>query len=1126
LDSLSNARCSLNWVKGHSGDAGNDAADKIAVWCRTHERSFHQKGVSGEPLDFSNPSLPKDSRPVSGAASDVQGYLEAVSRESIKIAYRLHHAQKDADPDFMCRFFRECVNGSAIDKDLFAAAVKFIPDNGYWEPNRALNQKVSTFYQTRKPHSYGAIAMFAQENGDYWQGKPQNPRTRQDGSFVKYEAPVAIGACAYRAPVPPSIRLRISQRLGVDVPSDGFFWQWVEAHPEIPVIPTEGAKKALALLSQGYVAVGLFGVNSGVLKNDKVGGEKIRRLNPELVPGLKELATPKRQFTIAFDEDIKPKTRQRVQSATSDLAFWLSKEKCEVAIASWDKEQGKGVDDLIGKSGLEAWESAYQKACSYDDWKILNRLRRQFSRKPDVLVHAPDLSNTDIGETPESGIIALLSAKGTGKTKFIRSLIDERVSALAIGHRVALMRNICDRLGLDYRSDAKNVNKQGYHSNGIYRLGIGTCVDGLLSINPEAWQGKDIIIDEVVQVKRHLLTSSTCQQDGKRPALLSRFRSLVSGARRVIIADADLDNDTIEFIEALRGNEEKSFVIRNNYTPEGFEVVFIESDSSDAIREAIFNDIAALPDGKVVYVATDSKTFAKRLENAIAELFPGKRTLTIHGDNSSESAQREFITSPDLVLSRHEYDVIIATPSVGTGVSIESQGIFEVVHGVFSGHSSNDADITQSLVRVRENVSRVVWTPKRGHNFCKFSNSIKPSEIKRQLKRRTEATIALTRSSLREDYVEALSNFDWDDDIYMDAYARIQAEHNKAMWDLANIVRVRLGFEGNRVTRRCIDEFLDEFNADYQKAYKDSREKIRDVKVEATLNAADLTFEEVQHLNTMESISAEDIAAIAKFWLKEFYCVEEVTKELILWDQEGQKRAQIASLEHLLYPETAIDRTVSSIESQFKWNAGNCPWDISGAELRRKAREIIGINELIDPDKVWTGQDLEPIAQKIRQMAADIKHLLNFTVSDEITDTQLVHQLLSQLGLKTAFSWKGTSGKGKKRVYQLEQETYEKIQAILERRYERRIQQQKKKDHPPIGVGVKQGGDPKNSTPQSPPPRHEKAGWQVGDRVRKGTSLGEWRIDSILGNTAVIYQMQGWASKTPFTVPLEELRTA
>ena len=42
------------------------------------------------------------------------------------------------------------------------------------------------------------------------------------------------------------------------------FWGFFFEHPEIPVIVVEGVKKALAAISQGYIALALFGVNCGV----------------------------------------------------------------------------------------------------------------------------------------------------------------------------------------------------------------------------------------------------------------------------------------------------------------------------------------------------------------------------------------------------------------------------------------------------------------------------------------------------------------------------------------------------------------------------------------------------------------------------------------------------------------------------------------------------------------------------------------------------------------------------------------------------------------------------------------------------------------------------------------------
>ena len=51
--------------------------------------------------------------------------------------------------DFSDRFQRECLEGSQVSLDLFAAAIDFIEDTGYWEPQQALNWKVSTQWQIK-----------------------------------------------------------------------------------------------------------------------------------------------------------------------------------------------------------------------------------------------------------------------------------------------------------------------------------------------------------------------------------------------------------------------------------------------------------------------------------------------------------------------------------------------------------------------------------------------------------------------------------------------------------------------------------------------------------------------------------------------------------------------------------------------------------------------------------------------------------------------------------------------------------------------------------------------------------------------------------------------------------------
>jgi len=93
---------------------------------------------------------------------------------------------------------------------------------------------------------------------------------------------------------------------------------------------------------------------------------------------------------------------------------------------------------------------------------------------------------------------------------------------------------------------------------------------------------------------------------------------------------------------------------------------------------------------------------------------------------------------------------------------------------------------------------------------------------------------------------------------------------------------------------------------------------------------------------------------------------------------------------------------------------------------------------------------------------------------DKMSDTQIVHQLLSQLGIKVEQHWSRSvlAHEGEKlRVYQLDQAHWQSAWAVLERRAAKRDerQQQHQADQPieelkagsPLHFGdSKQGGDP------------------------------------------------------------------
>jgi putative DNA primase/helicase len=164
--------------------------------------------------------------------------------------------------------------------------------------------------------------------------------------------------------------VKISERVGVPIADSDIdqsrddlgFWRWVLNHPEIPIVITEGGKKAACLLSHGWVAIALTGVWNG---------QKKKKLHPSLVP----LIVPGRPVDLVFDADVVVK--QSVMDALRVLGHLIHRAKGIVRIVTWDLQLGKGCDDLIVAQGVEAFELVMRDATPYSEW--LKKLERQFT---------------------------------------------------------------------------------------------------------------------------------------------------------------------------------------------------------------------------------------------------------------------------------------------------------------------------------------------------------------------------------------------------------------------------------------------------------------------------------------------------------------------------------------------------------------------------------------------------------------------------------------------------------------------------------------------------------------------------------------------------------------------------
>ena len=195
--------------------------------------------------------------------------------------------------------------------------------------------------------------------------KPDHPRSDiSRGKVIKYEHPPKTPTRAFYLDVPKDIWETVSIRHGVPIQDySESFWKWVK-NEKIPVVITEGVKKAAALLTCGIAAIAIPGINSAYRKVDEK--KKI------LIADIESIASPGRKITICFDQDMKIETIKAVRGAINTIGQLLLDNGCNISVASWDAPY-KGIDDLLVATDMATVIEIVDEALSFDDYLELSK---------------------------------------------------------------------------------------------------------------------------------------------------------------------------------------------------------------------------------------------------------------------------------------------------------------------------------------------------------------------------------------------------------------------------------------------------------------------------------------------------------------------------------------------------------------------------------------------------------------------------------------------------------------------------------------------------------------------------------------------------------------------------------
>ena len=320
------------------------------------------------------------------------------------------------------------------------------------------------------------------------------------------------------------------------------------------------------------------------------------------------------------------------------------------------------------------------------------------------------VSGRYFGDTPKlkTKLTVLRGRQGTGKTQSIRGMIDESLGVLAPTHRISLSGFLAEAFNCEQILDVCRWASPDSVNH------LAGCVDSFWRYpeSPESarvLQNSVVVLDETRQVLRHLLFGQT-EVAKRRSTILDRLRFILVNAKHIIISDADITDLEVKIIAELGEVAPGDIAIyRSEYQPAaGRELV--NHETTESILEAIRLSVAK---GDRLWVSltgqrVNSTLSTQTLERWLSRLFPEVSILRIDSESHGDKEHPAYQACSAITAAIDGNQVILASPTVSTGVSVPADIKFDRVFGIFTG-VLHPEDTIQSLERVRCNAPREVY---------------------------------------------------------------------------------------------------------------------------------------------------------------------------------------------------------------------------------------------------------------------------------------------------------------------------------------------------------------------------------------------------------------------------------
>lgn len=640
------------------------------------------------------------------------------------------------------------------------------------------------------------------------------------------------------------------------------------------------------------------------------------------------------------------------------------------------------------------------------------------------------LTNSEFLDDPRlvRGLNFIRSPKGSGKTQFLSKIasIEPNASILLIGHRQALIRNACKRLGIHCYLD-----KSETHKIPDYKKRFGVCVDSLGKFDLSDRKYDYVIIDESEQVLSHFLGGTL---KDKRYSILYKLQNIINKSDTLVALDADMSFVSFDYLSkwATYTKYKPTQIVMNSYVSENKRLLLFHH------RNQMLKDLCnALDSKQKCYIASNRKNFVDDLTSAIRLEYPDVRLVSVTSDTSKLEGDDAGTYVFDPVNQSRLYDCVLATPVMSTGVDIrfsENETYFDNVYGFFDTMTTDHFECDQQISRVRHPGMTKLHISGAKLFFDTNLNSVRGDLAKSDMFGHLQKQTASRQETL-----------EGDDDELLDLASAVNARRRASINDL----------KGNFVEYKRRQGWQICEVAEDQKAIKDGKEFLKSGKKRRKANDIDRLMSapklsEDKHLEIIElvekgcKLSRSQTDQLERADI-EFFYDRTICEDLIKMDDRGNLRKQVELFERVIIPKgdftTGIDQILKDPKTALIKEQG-----VDFRMYREALRQtpVFGDNGFID-DVEFETRDLDSFRMWMKANRQAFEMQTGVPVSREI-DKAPVKQLqtiLRKMKLNTKRTRSPSSGGNKTYYYTLDSTNLKPLLAltrIRQNRYFRNVE--------------------------------------------------------------------------------------